>query len=69
MAQYLVPTNCSFYIFLGLTQKEQLAKAREERAHIVNRYDRGREDGATIDAWEDPNFELYHKTDRYGFIQ
>lgn len=22
-----------------------------------------------IDEWEDPKFELYHVTDRYGFIQ
>jgi len=29
----------------------------------------GREDGAEIDPWEDPAFEVYHVTDRYGFIQ
>ena len=33
------------------------------------RYDLGREEGAQIDEWEDPGFEVYHKKDRYGFIQ
>ena len=41
----------------------------EERREIVRKYDLGREDGASIDPWEDPTFEVYHKTDRYGFIQ
>jgi USP6 N-terminal-like protein len=29
----------------------------------------GREEGAAIDPWEDPDFEVYHVTDRYGFMQ
>jgi len=29
----------------------------------------GREPGAQIDPWEDPSLEVYHVTDRYGFIQ
>ena len=29
----------------------------------------GREDESEIDPWEDPSFELYHVTDRYGFLQ
>jgi len=29
----------------------------------------GRDEGAEIDQWEDPAFEVYHVTDRYGFIQ
>jgi len=24
---------------------------------------------ADIDPWEDPSFDIYHTTDRYGFIQ
>jgi len=24
---------------------------------------------AHIDPWEDPSFDIYHTTDRYGFIQ
>lgn len=46
-----------------------LQRAAEERANIVNKYARGREEGAQIDPWEDPSFEIYHVTDRYGFIQ
>lgn len=53
----------------GLSEEELLIRAREERANIVGRYDLGREEGAVIDPWEDPEFEVYHSTDRYGFIQ
>ncbi|XP_064627290.1 uncharacterized protein LOC135487500 isoform X2 [Lineus longissimus] len=47
---------------------ELLQRAHKERAEIVARYDKGREEGAEIDPWEDPTFEVYHVTDRYGFI-
>lgn len=33
---------------------------------LFQRYDDGREQ--QIDSWEDPAFEVYHQTDRYGFI-
>jgi len=52
-----------------LTEEEQLKRTREERMQIVERYDLGREDGAVIDDWEDPKFEIYHTQDRFGFIQ
>ncbi|XP_076041759.1 USP6 N-terminal-like protein [Oratosquilla oratoria] len=52
----------------GLTDDELLVRAREERAAIVARYDLGRDEGAVIDPWEDPEYEVYHMTDRYGFI-
>lgn len=45
-----------------------LIRANEERGKLFERYDRGREPGAEIDPWEDPTFEIYHQTDRYGFI-
>ncbi|XP_071446863.1 USP6 N-terminal-like protein [Hetaerina americana] len=45
-----------------------LLRAAEERSSIVARYRHGREPGAQIDPWEDPAFEIYHATDRYGFI-
>lgn len=45
-----------------------LTRANEERAKLFQRYDHGREPGAEIDSWEDPAFEIYHQTDRYGFI-
>ena len=41
---------------------------REERCAIVLRYDQGRQDGAHIDQWEDPKYEIYHMQDRFGFI-
>ncbi|XP_069688332.1 USP6 N-terminal-like protein isoform X5 [Periplaneta americana] len=52
----------------GMNEEELLRRAAEERALIVSRYSRGREEGAQIDPWEDPGFEIYHATDRYGFI-
>jgi len=52
-----------------MNEEELLERAADERATIVARYSRGREEGAEIDAWEDPAFEIYHVTDRYGFIQ
>ncbi|UYV80355.1 RN-tre [Cordylochernes scorpioides] len=39
-----------------------------ERSAIVARYDKGRDQIQDIDPWEDPAFEVYHVTDRYGFI-
>lgn len=52
-----------------MNEDDLLQRAAEERAIIVNKYARGREEGAQIDPWEDPSFEIYHVTDRYGFIQ
>jgi hypothetical protein len=52
-----------------MNEEELLRRAAEERELIVSRYSRGREEGAQIDPWEDPGFEIYHTTDRYGFIQ
>lgn len=52
-----------------MSEEELLIRAREERANIVGRYDLGREEGAVIEPWEDPEFEVYHTTDRFGFIQ
>ncbi|GAB0090019.1 Rab-GTPase-TBC domain [Sergentomyia squamirostris] len=45
-----------------------VARANEEREKLFQRYERGREAGAEIDPWEDPGYEVYHQTDRYGFI-
>ncbi|GMT16895.1 hypothetical protein PFISCL1PPCAC_8192, partial [Pristionchus fissidentatus] len=38
-----------------------------EREQIVEKYDKGPE-AASDDNWENPNFELYNKLDRYGFV-
>jgi hypothetical protein len=52
-----------------MTEEELVERAAEERAAIVAKYKHGRKDGAIIDPWEDPSFEIYHVLDRYGFIQ
>lgn len=51
-----------------MDEEAMVARANEERAKLFQRYDHGREPGAEIDPWEDPAFEIYHQTDRYGFI-
>ncbi|XP_058822864.1 uncharacterized protein LOC131684205 isoform X2 [Topomyia yanbarensis] len=51
-----------------MDEEALVARAKEERTKIFQRYDLGREAGAVIDPWEDPAFEVYHQTDRYGFI-
>lgn len=51
-----------------MNDEELLQRSAEERDRIFNRYAKGREEGAEILPWEDPQFEVYHKTDRYGFI-
>lgn len=50
------------------TEEQKSAEKKKERADIIYKYGRGREDGAEVDTWEDPGFELYHRTDRFGFI-
>ncbi|KAF3421353.1 hypothetical protein E2986_08276 [Frieseomelitta varia] len=51
-----------------MNEEELLKRSAVERDRIFSCYDRGRENGAEIDPWEDPTFEVYHTTDRYGFI-
>lgn len=51
-----------------LKDEELLERAIEERTAIVEKYDLGRDETNHIDPWEDPGFEVYHVTDRYGFI-
>ncbi|KAL7305969.1 hypothetical protein TKK_0001440 [Trichogramma kaykai] len=50
-----------------MNEEELLKRSAAERDRIFSCYDRGRE-GAEIDPWEDPAYEVYHTTDRYGFI-
>lgn len=42
-----------------------IERAREERQHIFERYKRGRSAENKIDDWEDPDFTIYHQTDKY----
>ncbi|KAK9871479.1 hypothetical protein WA026_012853 [Henosepilachna vigintioctopunctata] len=51
-----------------MNEEELLQRAVEEREKLFKRYEQGRDGGAEIDPWEDPGFEVYHTTDRYGFI-
>ncbi|NWI57553.1 US6NL protein, partial [Calyptomena viridis] len=41
----------------------------QEKAEIVAKYEKGRQEGAPIDQWEDADFTLYKVTDRFGFLQ
>lgn len=52
---------------MDIDQETLIQRANEEREEIFRKYERGRQ-GAVIDSWEDPGFEVYHKTDKYGFI-
>lgn len=40
----------------------------QEKAEIIAKYEKGRQEGATIDPWEDADFTLYKVTDRFGFL-
>nr|XP_022915710.1 USP6 N-terminal-like protein isoform X1 [Onthophagus taurus] len=51
-----------------MNEEDLLKRSAEEREKIFKRYELGRAEGAEIDPWEDPHFEVYHVTDRYGFM-
>lgn len=51
-----------------MDEEKLVKRANEERAKLFNKYDNGRGPESDIDPWEDPGFEIYHQTDRYGFI-
>ncbi|XP_028264272.1 USP6 N-terminal-like protein [Parambassis ranga] len=40
----------------------------EERAEIISKYEKGRQDGVSIDPWEDADYNIYKFTDRFGFL-
>ncbi|KAK6318632.1 hypothetical protein J4Q44_G00119230 [Coregonus suidteri] len=40
----------------------------EERADIISKYDKGRQEGVHIDPWEDADYSIYKVTDRHGFL-
>ncbi|XP_053837441.1 USP6 N-terminal-like protein isoform X2 [Vidua macroura] len=40
----------------------------QEKAEIIAKYEKGRQEGARIDQWEDADFTLYKVTDRFGFL-
>ncbi|XP_077177442.1 uncharacterized protein LOC143829841 [Paroedura picta] len=49
-------------------KKDIDALIAEERAEIIGKYEKGRQEGAQIDPWEDADFTLYKVTDRFGFL-
>ncbi|XP_047237290.1 USP6 N-terminal-like protein [Girardinichthys multiradiatus] len=49
-------------------KKDIDALIAEERAEIISKYDKGREEGVSIDPWEDADFSIYKVTDRFGFL-
>lgn len=51
-----------------MNEEDLLKRSADERDKIFKRYELGRSEGAEIDPWEDPAFEIYHTTDRYGFM-
>ncbi|KAG1931179.1 USP6 N-terminal-like protein [Pimephales promelas] len=40
----------------------------EERAEIINKYEKGRQEGVHIKPWEDADYSVYRVTDRFGFL-
>ncbi|SPP75768.1 USP6 N-terminal-like protein isoform X2 [Drosophila guanche] len=50
-------------------QREALVRrAEDEREEIVKRYELGLDPTNIVDPWENPTFEIYHITDKYGFM-
>lgn len=49
-------------------KKDIDALISEERAEILHKYDKGRQEGVDIDPWEDADFNIYKVTDRFGFL-
>ncbi|XP_065148311.1 USP6 N-terminal-like protein [Paramisgurnus dabryanus] len=40
----------------------------EERAEIIAKYEKGRQEGVHINPWEDADYSIYKVTDRFGFL-
>ncbi|XP_053965032.1 USP6 N-terminal-like protein isoform X2 [Anastrepha ludens] len=49
-------------------QEALLQRAADEREAIFNRYSLGLDPKNVVDPWENPTYELYHITDKYGFM-
>ncbi|KAH8384731.1 hypothetical protein KR093_006490, partial [Drosophila rubida] len=53
----------------GEQQQHALVKrAEDEREDIFKRYELGLDPNNVVDSWENPTFEIYHITDKYGFM-
>ncbi|KAL1247818.1 hypothetical protein QQF64_023194 [Cirrhinus molitorella] len=40
----------------------------EERAEIIEKYEKGRQEGVHIKPWEDADYSIFKVTDRFGFL-
>ncbi|XP_017069325.1 USP6 N-terminal-like protein isoform X1 [Drosophila eugracilis] len=52
----------------GEQQEALVKRAEDEREDIFRRYELGLDPSNVVDSWENPTFELYHITDKYGFM-
>ncbi|KAH8300636.1 hypothetical protein KR018_000482 [Drosophila ironensis] len=52
----------------GHEQEALVKRAEDEREGIFRRYDLGLDPSNKVDSWENPTFEIYHITDKYGFM-
>ncbi|XP_017000691.2 USP6 N-terminal-like protein isoform X1 [Drosophila takahashii] len=52
----------------GEQQEALVKRAEDEREDIFRRYELGLDPSNVVDSWENPSFEVYMKTDRYGFL-
>ncbi|XP_053472513.1 USP6 N-terminal-like protein isoform X1 [Ictalurus furcatus] len=58
-----------WYVFSDIDMKKDIeVLIAEERAQIICKYDKGREEGVEIDPWEDADYSIYKVTDRFGFL-
>ncbi|KAH8418612.1 hypothetical protein KR222_006752, partial [Zaprionus bogoriensis] len=49
-------------------QHALVKRAEDEREDIFKRYELGLDPNNVVDSWENPTFEIYHITDKYGFM-
>ncbi|MBN3291533.1 US6NL protein, partial [Polypterus senegalus] len=62
-------TLCCWGSLLDFDMKKNIETIiAQERAEIIEKYDKGRHEGAQIDPWEDADFTIYKVTDRFGFL-
>ncbi|EDV37972.1 uncharacterized protein Dana_GF11146, isoform B [Drosophila ananassae] len=52
----------------GEQQEALVKRAEDEREGIFRRYELGLDPTNKVDSWENPTFEIYHITDKYGFM-
>ncbi|KAH8356701.1 hypothetical protein KR200_004680 [Drosophila serrata] len=52
----------------GEQQEALIKRAEDEREEIFRRYELGLDPSNVVDSWENPTFEIYHITDKYGFM-